>query len=119
MLKYFLILLIASCSRQVDYSYLNEDRRQLPKQDKYQAWVDIYSSDTTVLGKRVLWAQWYEPAPAPQSDMFKYQLGRICSIDSIQYTYYKRADTLIYKSPLGQTKMLPLRTDTNWYNYNR
>jgi len=80
--------------------------------DKYQLYIDHYSKDTTRIGVRTLWGQWYLPKDKNGGmDTIKMQVFLNCITDSIERWYYKIND-------IGfQTKLLPSRIDTNWFNY--
>ena len=101
-----IIATLCSCSKQTDYSYLNTDRRQQPV--KHQQWIDHYSKDTTKLGVRTLWAQWYEQPGQDNSTLIEQKFLN-CNTDSIEHWYYRTPDT----------KLQPTRIDTNWTNYNK
>jgi len=107
---------LASCGKQTDYGYLNTDRRE--PLVKYQHWVDHYSKDTTKLGVRTLWAQWFEPkqSTADHVTMVE-QLMLNCITDSIEHWYYPIGEQM--NKALLNTKLQPTRIDTNWTNYNK
>jgi hypothetical protein len=111
-LVFILIIWVIFCScSKADYSYLNTDRRDL---HKYQAYIDHYSKDTTVMGVRMLVGQWILPQDkCGGMDTIPPQWFLNCATDSIEHWYYK-VDGVGY-----ETKLRPSRIDTIWVNYEK
>ncbi len=84
--------------------------------NKYQMIVDHYSKDTTKMGVRTLWGQWYLPKDKNGGmDTLRGKVYINCYTDSTEHLYYTLDDQPVLPGIIN--KLRPSRIDTNWNNY--